>query len=51
MNRMMAIVEREMRKFFRSPALLMLSLMICKYVLMLVTASIDPWLLDEVNVT
>ena len=26
MNRMMAIIEREMRKFFRSPALLMVSL-------------------------
>jgi len=26
MNRMMAIVEREMRKFFRSPALMMVSM-------------------------
>src|SRR5262252_5321820 len=26
MNRMMAIIEREMRKFFRSPALMMVSL-------------------------
>ena len=28
MNRMMAIVEREMRKFFRSPALMMVSMML-----------------------
>jgi len=26
MNRMLAIVEREMRKFFRSPALMMVSM-------------------------
>ena len=26
MNRMMAIIEREMRKFFRSPALMMVSM-------------------------
>ena len=28
MTRMMAIVEREMRKFFRSPALMMVSMML-----------------------
>src|SRR5580658_8724379 len=28
MKRMMAIVEREMRKFFRSPALMMVSMML-----------------------
>ncbi len=28
MNRMMAIVEREMRKFFRSPTLMMVSMML-----------------------
>ena len=28
MNRMMAIVEREMRKFFRSPALMMVSMIL-----------------------
>ena len=27
MNRMMAIIEREMRKFFRSPTLMIMSLM------------------------
>jgi len=26
MNRMMAIIEREMRKFFRSPTLMMVSM-------------------------
>ena len=28
MNRMLAIVEREMRKFFRSPALMIMSMML-----------------------
>ena len=28
MNRMMAIVERELRKFFRSPALMLMSMML-----------------------
>ena len=28
MNRMMAIVEREMRKFFRSPALMLTSMIL-----------------------
>ena len=28
MNRMMAIIEREMRKFFRSPVLMLMSMML-----------------------
>ena len=40
MNRMLAIVEREMRKFFRSPSLMIMSLLspILTLVIMIVSA-------------
>jgi len=41
MNRMMAIVEREMRKFFRSPAL-MLASMIFPLVQLIILGNATP---------